>query len=61
MKVTMQLTLDGLVRALRREAHRLAEEIEEGRRKPDSRPDMPAARTQTNRLRVEDRDGLART
>lgn len=30
MKVTMQLTLDGLLRALRGKAHRMAEEIESG-------------------------------
>ena len=30
MKVTMELTLDGLVRALRARAHRMAEEIETG-------------------------------
>lgn len=30
MKLTMRLTLDGLVRGLRGEAHRLADEIEAG-------------------------------
>jgi len=30
MKLTMQMTLDGLVRALRLKAHALAEEIEAG-------------------------------
>ena len=44
MKLTMQLTLDGLVRALRLDAHGLAEEIEGGyrrdtpRRKFDAEP-----------------------
>lgn len=31
MKVTLKLTLDGLMRALTAHAHRLAEEIEAGR------------------------------
>ena len=31
MKLTLKLTLDGLLRALRMRAHRVAEEIEAGR------------------------------
>ena len=33
MKLAMELTLDGLVRALRQTAHGLAEEIEDGYRR----------------------------
>lgn len=33
MKMSMRLTLDGLVRALRAEAHRLADEVESGQRR----------------------------
>ncbi len=31
MRVSMKITLDGLLRALRMQAHRLADEIEAGR------------------------------
>lgn len=36
MKVTMRLTLDDLVRALRGKAHQLAEELETGERRVDA-------------------------
>ncbi len=37
MKLTLKLTLDGLLRALRAQAHRVAEEIEAGRMAPTAR------------------------
>lgn len=37
MKLTLKLTLDGLLRALKARAHRLAEEVEAGRRTDDER------------------------
>lgn len=37
MKLTLKLTLDGLLRALKGRAHRLAEEVEAGRLTEDER------------------------
>lgn len=44
MKVTLKLTMDGLLRAMRTRADRLAEEIEAGRMLPErARPGRGAA------------------
>lgn len=44
MKVTLKLTMDGLLRAMRTRADRLAEEIEAGRMPPEqARPGRRAA------------------
>lgn len=56
MKVTLKLTMDGLMRALRGRAHRLAEEIEAGHRLPDEarrRGRLAARRTS----RLNEREG----
>lgn len=55
MRLAMQLTLDGLVRTLRRSADRLAEEIE---REGPERAGLPLARSggprETGRLEDDD-------
>lgn len=58
MKVTLKLTMDGLMRALRAQAHRLAEEIEVGRLSQDEadRRRRPAAR-RPSRLNERNGDG----
>lgn len=54
MKLALKLTLDGLLRALRARAHRLAEEIEAGR---VPRPERsPRLRPQWRRPRAVERD-----
>lgn len=57
MKVTLKLTMDGLMRALKARAHRLAEEIEAGRPPQDEvgRPGRRAAR-RASRLNERERD-----
>ena len=57
MKLVLKLTLDGLLRALKGRAHRLAEEVEAGRlrqdeRTPRSRP--PRARERNADARRDD-------
>lgn len=58
MKVTLKLTMDGLMRALRARAHRLTEEIETGRAPLDEagRRRRPAAR-RPSRLNERNGDG----
>jgi len=41
MKMTMKLTLDGLVRAMRVKAHELAEAVERGEADSGRRPSRP--------------------
>lgn len=55
MKLTLKLTLDGLMRALRAQAHRRAEEIEAGRLLPRAAPTSPR-RTMRREKRMTDRD-----
>ena len=57
MKLTMQLTLDGLVRALRLDAHALAEEIEGGYRSVRDRGESVSAQLTA---KGEDDDDRAR-
>lgn len=55
MKLTLKLTLDGLMRALRVREQRLAEEIEAGRIRPD---DYQQHRwTRARRIPVSERNG----
>lgn len=55
MKLTLKLTLEGLMRALRAEAHRRAEEIEAGRLLPRAAP-TPTRRVARREKRMTDRD-----
>ena len=55
MKLTLKLTLDGLMRALRAQAHRRAEEIEAGRLPSRAAPG-PARRIVQREKRMTDRD-----
>lgn len=55
MKLTLKLTLDGLMRALRAQAHRRAEEIEAGRLLPRAAPTPPRRATRREK-RMTDRD-----
>ena len=50
MKLTLKLTLDGLLRALRAEAHRVAEEIE-------ARRMVPPAQETRGEVTANDRGG----
>lgn len=56
MRMTMRLTFDGLVSALRQEAHRLAEEVEDKRPASPLRPLAPGARADAARPPVENDD-----
>lgn len=57
MKLTLKLTLDGLMRALRAQAHRRAEEIEAGRLLPRvGVADTPTRRAMRREKRITDRD-----
>lgn len=58
MKVTLKLTMDGLMRALKARAHRLAEEIEAGRvpQAEAGRRGRPVVR-RPSRLNDGERDG----
>lgn len=62
MNVTMRLTLDGLIRALRQKAHGLAEDIEDGYRDQERRlaldEQLGSAGGMRGRMREED-DGRA--
>lgn len=44
MKLAMQLTIDGLIRALRLKGHVLADEVEAGYRRGDAAQDMSGTR-----------------
>jgi len=60
MKLTLKLTLEGLMRALRAEAHRRAEEIEAGRLPPQRVVPVvprPAMRREGKRMTGRDRSG----
>lgn len=57
MKVTLKLTLDGLMRALKARAHRAAEDIEAGRAKGGDRRDMRAAAAPRRPKTEATRDG----
>jgi hypothetical protein len=59
MKPTLRLTLDGLVRALRREAHAITVDLDLSRGLMEARPDRGddrSARTRTQRARRRDDD-----
>ena len=57
MKLTLKLTLDGLMRALRAQAHRRAEEVEAGRLLPRGEAaDTPPRRAARREKRMTDRD-----
>ena len=60
MKLTMQLTLDGLVRALRLDAHGLAEEIEGGYRPVRDRDEPVRGERQRMAKGEEDNDSARR-
>lgn len=49
MKMTLRLTLDGLLRALRARAHREADEIESGRMAPSGEARREARMTDDDR------------
>ncbi|MCO5147007.1 MAG: hypothetical protein M9895_12610 [Aquamicrobium sp.] len=57
MKLTLKLTLDGLMRVLRAQAHRRAEEIEAGRLLPRAAvADTPPRRAERREKRMTDSD-----
>lgn len=57
MKLTLKLTLEGLMRALRAQAHRRAGEIEAGRLPPRAvAADAPPRPTTRREKRMTDRD-----
>ncbi len=60
MKLTMQLTLDGLVRALRLDAHGLAEEIEGGYRLARDRDEFAMGKRQRMAKGEKDDDSARR-
>jgi hypothetical protein len=59
MKLSLTLTLDGLVRTLRRVAHDLADEADHGYLRHDERdaPRFPAAAQAPTRMNDDDRTG----